>query len=270
MRVRGVNAMVTGASSGIGRATAVLLARKGASVWAVARSEGALKELASEHPSIRPVVADLTDEAARRDVMAQAGTLDVLVNNAGMGWMGLVEDMPFDEVRRLYELNVLALIDLSLQCLPRMLDARRGHIVNMSSAAAWVTFPPLSVYGSTKWAVQGFSEGLRRELNGRPVSVTTINPGPVTSRFGSRAHATQLPTDALVEGGWVGVPASWVARAVVRAVHLGAWPGYSTIAVPRIVGLSRIGGLPVTQWIVDLAVWPFTATRHQRSGDDHD
>ena len=196
MRVRGANAMVTGASSGIGRATALLLARKGASVWAVARSQRALKELASEHPKIRPVVADLTDEAARRDVMAQAGTLDILVNNAGMGWMGLVEDMPFDEVRRLYELNVLALIDLSLQCLPRMLDAGRGHIINMSSAAAWVTFPPLSVYGSTKWAVQGFSEGLRRELNGRPVSVTTINPGPVSSRFGSRAHDTQHVREA--------------------------------------------------------------------------
>ena len=255
---------MTGASSGIGRVTAAVLAHKGATVWAVARSERALKELAAEHPNVEPIVADLSDETARRDVMAQVGTVDVLVNNAGMGWIGLVEDMPFDEVRRLYELNVMALIDLSLQALPGMLEAGRGRIINMSSAAAWVAHPPISVYGSTKWAVQGFSEGLRRELNGRRVAVTTINPGPVATKFGRRAHDTEQTSDSLADGGWGGVPASWVARAVVRAIHLGAWPGYTTISVPRLMGLSRLGGLPITQWTVDLVALPFREVRRRQ------
>src|SRR5258706_9856517 len=265
MRVRNARVVVTGASSGIGRETAALLARKGARVVAVARSETPLKELAREYPNIEPVVADLANETARRELVAGVGAIDVLINNAGIGWIGLVEQMAFEDVRRLYEINVLGLIDLTLQFLPGMLEAKRGRIINVSSAAAWVAHPPLSVYGSTKWAVQGFSEGLRRELNGRRVAVTTINPGPVSTRFGARGHHGDRPSEELPDERWAGVPASLVARAVARAVRLGAWPGYTTISVPRLMGLSRLGGLPVTQWTVDLVALPFRELRRHRA-----
>ncbi|MDQ3575612.1 MAG: SDR family NAD(P)-dependent oxidoreductase, partial [Actinomycetota bacterium] len=113
MRVRGSVAVVTGASSGIGWETALLLARRGARVRAVARSEESLQRLAREHPGITPHVADLTVEEQRMSLAEAAGDVDILVNNAGLGWTGLVEDMPADRVRRLFEVNVMALIDLT-------------------------------------------------------------------------------------------------------------------------------------------------------------
>src|SRR5579884_3292057 len=166
MRIKGSRIVVTGASSGIGRLSALALARRGAAeVWAVARSGKALDALATEHPVIRPEVLDLSDRSARRRF---ADRLD------GVGWTGLIEDMPQEAVERLFEVNVLAPIELTKAVLPGMLERRRGRIVNVTSAAAWVSLPPLGVYGSTKWALQGFSEGLKRELNGRGVAVATI------------------------------------------------------------------------------------------------
>ena len=253
MRIKGARVVVTGASGGIGRLTALALARRGAAeVIAVARSQSALGTLAEAHAAIRPQVVDLSQRGERDRFAAGLEGVDVLVNNAGVGWLGLVENMPTAAVRRLYEVNVLAPIELANAVLPGMLERRRGRIVNVTSAAAWVAHPPLSVYGSTKWALQGFSEGLRREMNARGVGVATINPGPVHTQFAQSARADNQPTEALVDQKMPGVPASWVARAVLRAVRLGALPGYQTIAVPRLMGLSRLGGAPITGWTVDL------------------
>ncbi|MGH9177970.1 MAG: SDR family NAD(P)-dependent oxidoreductase [Acidimicrobiales bacterium] len=244
--------IVTGASSGIGEASALLLARKGARVLAVARSAEALEALAARHPGITPVTADLSVEADRAAVVERAGEADVLVNNAGVGWFGLVEDMPADQVRALFELNVLALVDLTQRVLPGMLARRRGHIVNVASVASWVAIPPLTVYSATKFAVQGFSDGLRRELAGRGVRVTTVNPGPVATRFAPRARDDHPATDDMGERLMPGVPVQLAARAVARAVRLGGLPGYTSIAVPRVVGLCRLGALPVGRLGSDL------------------
>jgi len=251
MRIDDLTIMVTGASSGIGRETAVRLARRGARVVAVARSGDALKVLAASQPGIIPMVADLTDEAQRAALIDSAGPLDVLVNNAGIGWIGLVEDMAPADVRQLFELNVLALIDLTQRALPGMLERRRGVIVNVASAASWVSIPPLTVYSSTKFAVQGFSEGLRRELVGRGVSVATINPGPVDTRFAARALIENRPTDQMDDHKMPGVPVAWAARAVVRAIERRRVPGYATIAVPRAMGLARLGALPGLRYTTD-------------------
>ncbi|MGQ0520264.1 MAG: SDR family NAD(P)-dependent oxidoreductase [Actinomycetota bacterium] len=251
MRVRQLRVVVTGASSGIGRATAALLADKGARVRAVARSREPLEELAARHPGVIPVVADLSVDGERAEVVDRAGPVDLLVNNAGIGWLGLVEEMPAEQVRKLFELNVLALIDLTQRVLPGMLERRRGHVVNIASVASWVSIPPLTVYSSTKFAVQGFSDGLRRELTGRGVAVTTINPGPVATRFGPRARFEDPRTEDMGEGRMPGVPVSMAARAVVRAVRMGGFPGYTSIAVPRALGLARLGGLPVGRLATD-------------------
>ena len=252
MRVTGCSAVVTGASSGIGRETALLLAGKGARVRAVARSRSALEELAGHHGGIIPHVADLSDEAERAALVDQAGEVDVLVNNAGLGWTGLVEDMPAERVRTLFEVNVLALVDLTQRLLPGMLTRGRGHVVNMASVASWVATPPLTVYSATKFAVQGFSDGLRRETAGRGVVVTTVNPGPIATRFWAQARGGYRPSQELDDDdSKPGFPPSLVARAVVRAVRLGAVPGYQTIAVPRALGLARLGAVPGLRLLVD-------------------
>ena len=251
MHLRNLSVMVTGASSGIGQATACLLADKGAHVWAVARSQEALDELAATSEHITPVVADLTVADDRAAVVERAGALDVLVNNAGIGWVGPVVDMPAEQVRKLFDINVLALIDLTQRVLPGMLERRRGHVVNVASLASYVSVPPLTVYSATKFAVQGFSDGLRREVGGHRVAVTTVNPGPVATRFAARARLEDPRTDAMDDVVMPGVPASRVAKAVVRAIRMGRLPGYASVAVPRVSGALRLGGLPGARLVVD-------------------
>lgn len=250
--------MVTGASSGIGRDAAARLARHGAEVWAVARRGDRLDALAAAAPGVVPYQADVTVEADRTALVedvATAGPIDVLVNNAGVGWGGLIERMPAAEVRRLFETNVLALIDLTQRVLPGMLTRRRGHIVNVSSAGGWVAVPPISVYSATKFAVTGFTEGLRREVQGRGVTVSLISPGPLATEFVTRSQLakraggggtvpTPVPAAALLPGSLAG-------RAIVRSVRFAGIPGWDTIAVPRAVGLGRLGSLPVIDRIVD-------------------
>lgn len=255
MRIKGRRVVVTGASSGIGLDVARLFARKGASVLAVARSRGPLEELAASVDGVEPFVADVSVDSDRAALAEAAGEVDVLVNNAGVGWTGLVEEMPFDQVRALFEINVLGLIDLTQRVLPSMLSRRRGHIVNVASIAGFVSAPPITVYSATKFAVQGFSDGLRRELNGRGVAVTCINPGPVATAFGPRAaleDASSL-TEALGSARMGGVPAWTVSRAILRAVRMGGLPGYSIVSVPRVTGLSRLGNVPVLGLTVDAA-----------------
>lgn len=242
--------MVTGASSGIGWETALLLARKGALVRAVARSEDDLKRLAAEHPGITPHVADLSAEDQRASLMEAAGDVDILVNNAGLGWTGLVEDMPAERVRLLFEVNVMALIDLTQRTIPGMLARRRGRVVNVASVVSWVSAPPFTVYSATKFAVQGFSEGLRRELAGRGVAVSTVNPGPIATKFWARSTSDDVPSQHLGDHLKAGLPPALVARAVLRAVRLGAFPGYETIAVPRAAGLVRLGAIPGVRFAV--------------------
>ncbi len=243
--------MVTGASSGIGWETALLLARKGARVRAVARSEEDLGRLAGKHPNITSHVADLTVPAERASLIEAAGDVDILVNNAGLGWTGLVEDMPAERVRLLFDINVISLVDLTRRLLPGMLERRRGHVVNVASVASWVSIPPLTVYSATKFAVQGFSEGVGREVAGRGVTVGTVNPGPVNTAFVARARLGDRRPEQLAAATMPGVSPSLVARAVARSIRMAGVPGYSTIAVPRLAGLARLGAVPGLRLVVD-------------------
>lgn len=250
-RLRGLSVLVTGASSGIGRATAELLAARGVRVWAVARSEGPLLDLAAATPGVTPVVADLTEDGDRAAVVDRVGRVDVLVNNAGLGWVGLVEDMPAERVRGLFDLNVLALIDLTQRVLPQMLERGRGQVINVASLSSYVSVPPLTVYSATKFAVQGFSDGLRREVSRRGVAVTTVNPGPVATYFAERARLEGQRTDEMGDRLMPGVPATAVARAIGRAIRMRSFPGYSAIAVPRASAIVRLGALPGTRLVTD-------------------
>jgi short-subunit dehydrogenase len=255
MDLRDRTVVVTGASSGIGTETVRALAGRGARVIATARREDRLQALADGVPGVVPVAADVTDPAGRARIGAQAGQVDVLVNNAGVGYFGLVEQMTGEDVEQLFEVNVLAAMALTRDVLPGMLERERGAIVNVSSVGAFVAIPPLTVYSATKFALQGFSEGLRREVAGRGVSVHTVNPGLTRSEFVVAAQGAGNP---LVQAGFnaAGLPPWTVANAVVRAIESDRRPGYAEVAVPRVAGLARLAALPaVSRWI-DLASIP--------------
>lgn len=133
-----------------------------------------------------------------------------------------------------------------------MLERRRGHIVNIASVASWVATPPLTMYSATKFAVQGFTDGLRRELLGRGVAVTSINPGPVATRFFARANDHRR-TDEMGKEQNPGVPASLVASQIVRAIQFNGVPPYDVVAVPRALGVNRLSALPGASLLVDAA-----------------
>jgi uncharacterized protein len=211
-------AVVTGASAGLGEAIARRLSAEGWRVALAARSADRLKEIAADldADSGRSLVipGDVTIAEDRQrlvdTVIEQWGRIDVLVNNAGRGQYGDVHEMPFEDVRRLFETNVLSLIDLTQLVLPHMLERDGGHIVNMGSMAGHVAAPPLTVYASTKHAVVGFTRSLHRELRGTGVHATVVCPGPARTAFGKVASGKDVDPDR-VPGG---VTAERVARAV--------------------------------------------------------
>jgi len=218
----------------------------------VARDLARLESLAAEAENVTPFRCDVSVDSDRDALVAAVGSVDVLVNNAGLGYSGLVEAMGPTDVRRLFEINVLGLIDLTMRVLPGMLDRRRGHIVNVASIAGYISSPPLTVYSATKFAVQGFTDGLRRELIGRGVGVTLINPGPVNTEWGPRSMGYEPLEGSAPLKGTVGVPAWAVSHAIARGILMGAFPGYQTIAVPRVAGLTRLGAIPGIARLVDV------------------
>lgn len=239
MNLQGRRIVVTGASSGIGREITTKLADRGAPVLAVGRVESELSDVGRLGSGVEPLAADITTSEGQADVVARAGRIHALVNDAGVGWVGLFADMPVDEIERIVSVNLLALLTLTRRLLPSLAD--RGHIVNIGSVLGLASSPPLTVYSATKFAVHGFSEGLRDELAGR-AQVTEVQPGPVHSRFFDRAthrpDAAEVPEFPMMDP-------SRVASAVVRALEHRGRPGYRRIAVPRGFGaLARLGTVP--------------------------
>ena len=183
--------LVTGCSTGIGRATAVRLARAGHVVWATARREESIADLAAE--GCRTMPLDVTDEAsmqaAVRTVVERDGAVGGLVNNAGYSQSGALETLDPAEVRRQFETNVFGLLRMCQLVLPSMRAARRGRIVNISSMGANFTFPGGGVYHSTKYAVEALSDALRFEVAGFGVQVTVVQPGIIRTAFGETASS---------------------------------------------------------------------------------
>ncbi len=252
--VQGRVVVVTGASAGIGRETAGRFVRAGATVIGCGRDEARLQAAGADvGMSVRR--CDVTVAQDREDlvasVLAEHGRIDVLVNNAGIGWTGLVEDMSSTDVENLYATNVVAVVDLTRRVLPGMLARGDGDVVLVSSGAAFVSLPPLTVYCSTKYALDGFVEGLRREVLGRGVRIHSVNPGPVRTEWLARSQGHQPAEGASPQRLSPGVPAAWVAAAIERSASRG-WS--RTASVPRVVGLGRLLALQPLRTIVDLGV----------------
>jgi NADP-dependent 3-hydroxy acid dehydrogenase YdfG len=188
-----LTALVTGASSGIGRATAIEFARRGYVVFASARREEVLTELANATPGIRPLAMDVTDEhsveQAVANAIAETGAVDVLVNNAGFALAGPVEVLGGADVRRQFDTNVFGLLAVSRAVLPGMRARRSGRIVNVSSLVGRITFPGMGIYGATKHAVEALSDALRQEVAGFGIKVVVIEPGFVATGIGDADDA---------------------------------------------------------------------------------
>ncbi len=183
---------MTGCSSGIGRAAALEAAERGHLVYATARDPGSLSDLQGR-PGIRTLTLDVTDAAsiaaAVSTALAEEGRIDALVNNAGFGRYGAVEDVPLEDWRAQFEVNVFGAIAMISAVLRSMREARSGTIVNVSSVAGRIPIPFASPYCASKHALEAVSDALRVEVAGFGVRVVLVEPGPIESRFSDRARA---------------------------------------------------------------------------------
>ncbi|MEV4410995.1 oxidoreductase [Catellatospora sp. NPDC049609] len=234
-------AIVTGASAGIGEATARRLHELGFTVYAVARRLDRMAPLAAL--GVHTAAVDVTDDAALvalvERVVAESGRIDVLVNNAGYGSFGALEDVPMDEARRQFEVNVFGAARLCQLVLPHLRAGGAGRIINVSSVGARMYQPLGSWYHATKYALEGLSDCLRVELRPLGIDVVVIQPGGVETEFprvaGERLlatsgggpydeHARRYAATLLSEPAHISPP-SVVAEAIARA---------ATVRRPRI------------------------------------
>src|SRR6202165_132874 len=243
MRLKGAVVLITGASSGIGAATAVAFAKRGAKLELGARRVDRLEAVAdrcrkagSPEGNVRHL-----DVSQRMDTRAFIAVslrtherLDVLVNNAGLGWMGRLHQMPEEKIDELIATNLSGVIATTQAALPWMLERRRGVIINVASVVAFRASPYSAVYSATKHAVAGLSHALRGELSGSGVKVCVVYPGVTggTEFFSD----TERPVGPQY-------PAAWVANLIVRTAR---FPRRDAMVLPlRVIHLAEpvFGGL---------------------------
>jgi NADP-dependent 3-hydroxy acid dehydrogenase YdfG len=237
---RQLTVLVTGASSGIGRATAIEFARRGHLVYAAARREEVLADLASATQGILAVGLDVTDEDSVRRAWAKICAdatddgVDVLVNNAGFALSGPVELLGGADVQRQFATNVFGLLAVTRTVLPAMRARRSGRIINISSLVGRTTFPGIGVYGATKYAIEALSDALRQEVARFGIKVILMEPGFVATSIAEASDtlgAARQPVPAdyapmvaagaryLADQVTRGIPAGKVATAIVDAAE---------------------------------------------------
>ena len=198
-QVRGKVAVVTGAGSGIGRALACELARRGASLAISDVDEVGLAETAKQVEVIGARVhhtrLDVTDRAAvlryADEVAAEFGAVNIVVNNAGIAFTGDIERMSFEQLERVMDVDFWGVVNGTKAFLPHLIASGDGHVVNISSLFGLMAVPSQSAYNAAKFAVRGFTEALRQEMlvNGHPVHVTCVHPGGIKTAIARNAGA---------------------------------------------------------------------------------
>ncbi len=217
--------IITGASSGIGRATAVALARERVKLVLAARRESLLRSIADEVRAAGSEALVLLLDLRRRDqvkemihrTMDQFGRVDVLINNAAFGFYGSVENTPAEVVREIFDLNFDAPLVASQLVIPIMRAQGGGHIINISSMAGKRGLPLSGIYCATKFALHGISEALRVEMHGSGIKVSIINPAATQTEFGDNVRHGDV-TQKFKAMGHV-QSAEEVAASIVRCIH---------------------------------------------------
>jgi uncharacterized protein len=249
--------LITGASSGIGEATAWKFARGGYRVVLTARRFDRLQNLAdkisAEGRQALPVEADIVNlgdiQRLVQTTMENFGQIDVLFNNAGYGRLDWLENLdPIKDIEAQIHVNLLGVIQTTRQVLPSMIERRTGHIVNMASVAGLLAAPTYSIYAASKFAVRGFSEALRREVGVYGIKVSAIYPGGVETEFKSHTGAKRKTGITTPKG--IRLSADQVADAVwkvvVRPKRSVVLPGIYRLAV----GLDAF--LPgAVDWVIE-------------------
>lgn len=226
--------LITGASSGIGKATAIYFSQKGWNVAATMRDPSKENELTAQ-PNIRLYPLDVTSPdsvgLAFKNIIKDFDKIDVLVNNAGFGSDGVFEAMDDEFIRKQFETNVFGLLRMTREAMKHMRPYRSGTIVQVASVGGRVAFPLYSIYHASKWAVEGFSESLQFEAEQFNIKIKIIEPGAIKTEFYGRSRAFIKSTDTNdydafmakivklnMETGMKGATPDSVARTIFRAV----------------------------------------------------
>ena len=265
MKIQGRTAIVTGASSGIGRAVAIKLAKRGASVALIARRRHELETVAS---AIRAdgggaiiVPCDVTDSAAVRaateEIRASLGEVDILVNAAGVGIWRHFEEISEEEHRLMMDVNYWGSFNLIRRVLPEMVKQKRGRIVNISSASGKFALSVTSGYSASKFAITGLSESLHRQYLGTGIGVSCIHPGSVKTDFWNESRTPKATIPPLVRYAPKLSP-----KSIARAVTYSIWFGFPSLTPPIFVNLLaklnaiwlRFGDVMLWRWFVPAIV----------------
>jgi len=226
--------LITGASSGIGRQTAIEFAKLGANIVLVARRKEKLEQVANElkefHISTLVYQCDVSKKDQVKEmskaVLEKFDSLDILVNNAGFAIYGSVSDLTIDEIESQMETNYFGMIYCIKNFLPSMLNKKSGHIVNVASVAASFGLPGIASYCASKFAMLGFSEGLKHELKDTGVGITVVSPIMVRTNFFDNSSFEKMPKYS---------PMSLSSKTVAKAILKAANSPRLEIIVPPIV-----------------------------------
>ena len=270
MRLHDKTVIVTGASSGIGRETAIAFARADANLVLAARNEAALNDLAIELAVVGRRVLVLPTDVTQRsavDILAQRtfeemGSIDILVNNAGLGLNALLAEGSMTNIRRLFEVNVFGALHCVQAVVPYMRKQGSGQIINVSSVAGKIATPRNGAYAATKFALTAISDALRLELADYGVIVTTVYPGITDTPFVENVlkEVKMRPVPAIVPS----VSPRRVANAIVRAARWEKREVYVTVTDRMAVGLKN-----VSPCVVDWGMRTFYLSRlRQRSPEE--
>jgi NAD(P)-dependent dehydrogenase (short-subunit alcohol dehydrogenase family) len=262
--------LITGCSSGIGRATAERFAQKGWPVYASARNLDSIRDL--EAKGCKTLALDVTSEPSMREAVRAVeeaeGAVGVLVNNAGFGLHGAAEEADLDEVRRQFETNFFGLARMAQLVLPGMRRQRWGKLINVSSMGGRVTFPGGAFYHASKHAVEAFSDVLRFEVRPFGVDVVVIEPGLVRSRFGDTALGTIAEASSSAAGAEspeAGPYDSFNANlaATIHGAYSGPMSRFSVSAerVARAIERAAAAKRSGTRYVVPVPIRSFLALR---------
>lgn len=255
-RIDGQTVLITGASSGIGRAIARTVAPRAKRITLVARREERLRALQAEFADDYGVdviveTADLSDWEMVKSLARDARGVDVLVNNAGIGHEATVAQSDPDRLRQMVRVNILALTELTRSLLPPMIEQGRGGILNIGSGAGLIPLPGAAAYAGTKHYVHGFTEALREEVAGTGVTVTEVCPGPVRTEFSERAEtddedASGLPGPlASLE-----ISAEACARAAIEGFEAGRELVFPGAAYGGVMTMQEWLPRPLVRWMM--------------------